>query len=163
MSCYFAAFSGCIGNFSVNGEVQPFSGGGSVFSEVLLQGKVSMGCTGPIISGAVSNPDPLHIGVSLVVVFFMILLIGIVASFMLFRLRRHKKEKPPVSHLKQNGDANMVVNGGVITGNGDVIRAGLHVDSSAPPYMTENGDIIRGVAGHHMMAPEIISKRYTFC
>lgn len=157
---FISAFSGCIGNFSVNGEVQPFSGGGSVFSDVLLQGKVSVGCTGPIVSGAVSNPDPLRIGVSLVVVFFMILLIVIVASFMLFRLRRQKKEKPPVGHLKQNGDPSMVTNGGVLTGAGDVIRAGLHADSVVPPYMTENGDIIRGVAGHHMVAPEIISKRY---
>lgn len=155
----FSAFSGCFGNFSINGEIQPFTGGGSIFVDVFHHGKVSVGCTGPIISGAVSNPDPLRIGVSLVVVFFMILLITIVVSFMAFRLRKQKKEKPSIGHIKQNGGPNMINNGGVITGAGDVIRSGLHNETSVPPYMTDNSDIIRGVTGHHIVAPELISKR----
>lgn len=65
-----------------------------------------------------------------------------------------------MGHLKQNGDPNMVNNGGILSSAGDVIRAGLHPESAVPPYMTDNGDIIRGVTGHHMVAPELISKRY---
>lgn len=89
----------------------------------------------------------------------MILLVAIIVSFMAFRLRKQKKEKPSVGHMKQNGGPNMVNNGGVMSGAGDVIRTALHNDSAVPPYMTDNGDIIRGVTGHHMVAPELISKR----
>ncbi len=143
----------------MNGEIQPMSGGGSIFNDVVHHGKIATGCTGPIISGAVSNPDPLRIGVSLVVVFFMTLLIAIVVSFMAFRLRKQKKEKPSAAHMKQNGGPNLVNNCGVMGGAGDVIRSGLHSDPSVPPYMTDNNDIIRGVTGHHIVAPELISKR----
>lgn len=80
---------------------------------------------------------------------------------MAFRLRRQKKEKPGVGHMKQNGGPNLVNNGGVISA-GDVIRTALHNDSGVPPYMTDNTDIIRGVTGHHMVAPELISKRYEY-
>lgn len=156
---YFSVFSGCFGNFSVNGEIQPFSGSGSIFSEVLLHGKISHGCSGPIISGAVSNPDPLRIGVSLVVVFFVALLLAIIGSFMAFRLRRQKRELPSVNHLKQNGDPNIMNNGGVLSTSGDVIRVGLHQESVMSSYMNDNGDIIRSVKGHHAAPPELISKR----
>lgn len=154
-----SAFSGCLGNFTVNGELQPFAGSGSIYHDVVYHGKVSTGCTGPIVTGAVSNPDPLRIGVSLVVVFFMTLLVAIVVSFMAFRLKKQRKEKPAVNHIKQNGGPNMVNNGGVISGAGDVIRTALHTDATVPPYMTDNSDIIRGVTGHHLVVPELISKR----
>lgn len=59
------------------------------------------GCAGPVGAGAISAPDPLSIGITLVVGFFLILLIAILVSFLVFRLRRQQKEK--LGHPKHNG------------------------------------------------------------
>lgn len=115
------------------------------------------GCTGPVGVGAATSTDPLSIGISLVLVFFIILLVAILVSFVVFRLRRQKKEKTGGAggHPKQNGGATLVAGGG----SGDGSRSGLHPESTVPGFMTDNGDVIRGVGGHHLVGPELISKR----
>lgn len=119
---------------------------------------------GPIGVGTAVTTDPLSIGISLVLVFFVILLVAILVSFVVFRLRRQKKEKSGSGggHPKQNGGATLVA-GGV---PGDSGRTGLHPEATVPGFMTDNGDVIRGVGGHHLVGPELISKRlvcYTYC
>lgn len=111
-----AGFEGCIANLSINAEVQPLNGSGSVLRRVTARGKVWPGCAGPIGVGAAAAPDPLSIGITLVIVFFVILLVAILVSFVVFRLRRHNKEKgagPGGSPVpKQNGGTTLVTAGG---------------------------------------------------
>lgn len=131
------------------------NGSGSILGETISYGKVLTGCSGPIGVGAAASTDPLSIGISLVLVFFVILLVAILVSFVVFRLRKQKKEKSGgVVHPKQNGGATLVAG----AGPGDNGR-GLHPESTVPSFMTDNGDVIRGVGGHHLVGPELISKR----
>lgn len=158
------SFEGCISNFSINNEIQPFNGSGSVFSEVLLHGKVSKDCHGPIGVGTAAIPDPLSIGITLVIVFFVVLLVAILVSFVVFRLRKQKKEKsgsPSSSNIhKQNGGSTLLSGSGLVTSANDIGRTGIHAGDTAIAYHSENGDVIRGVAGHHLVAPELISKKF---
>lgn len=140
-------------NFTINNEIQPMNGSGSVLWEAVHYGKVMIGCSGPIGVGAATATDPLSIGITLVLIFFVILLVAILVSFVVFRLRKQKKEKSGgVVHPKQNGGATLVTGPG-----GDTQR--LHGDPNVPSFMTDNGDVIRGVGGHHLVGPELISKR----
>ena len=120
-------------------------------------GKVTIGCSGPLGVGAAVTTDPLSIGVSLVLVFFIILLIAILVSFVVFRLRRQKKEKSGGIHGKQNGGTTIVTGSGGLNPNDG--RTGIHPEGSVTGYITENGDVIRGVGGHHLVGPELISKK----
>lgn len=160
-------FEGCFSNFTINNEIQPFNGSGSVFGEVLLHGKVANDCHGPIGVGTATIPDPLSIGITLVIVFFVVLLVAILVSFVVFRLRKQKKEKngsPGNStsmHTKQNGGPTLITSSGMVSsGNDNVIGRQLHVGDTSMAYHSENGDVIRGVAGHHLVGPEILSKKF---
>lgn len=154
---FVAGLSGCLANFTINSEIQPLNGSGSILWEVTHYGKVLIGCSGPTGVGPAPSTDPLSIGISLVLVFFVILLVAILVSFVVFRLRKQKKEKSGGGgvHPKQNGGATLVTG----AGPGDAGRTGLHPESTVPSFMTDNGDVIRGVSGHHLVGPELISKR----
>ena len=75
-------------------------------------GPVEWGCSASVL-GAAAATDPLSIGVTLVIVFFVVLLVALLASFVIFRFKkRTKRTKSPrpvqqhVQHhvsLKQNG------------------------------------------------------------
>ncbi|KAK4886263.1 hypothetical protein RN001_002534 [Aquatica leii] len=155
-------FEGCIANFSINNEVQPFNGSGSIFSEIILRGKVTKDCNGPIGVGTAAAPDPLSIGITLVIVFFVVLLVAILVSFVVFRLRKQNKEKggspgsPSGVHNKQNGGSNGHVN----SVNENILGRPLHANDNSLSYHAENGDIIRGVGGHHLVGPELLSKKF---
>lgn len=150
------AFEGCITNFTINNEIQPFNGSGSIFKEVLQRGKVFLGCHGLVGIGDGSElvTDPLSIGITLVIVFFVILLVAILASFVVFRLRKQQREKHDagVLHSKSNGgglvsSANSVVDMGRGLHVSDLANVGFHSDSS------HHG-------GHRLVAPELLSKKY---
>ncbi|XP_031340977.1 cadherin-related tumor suppressor [Photinus pyralis] len=155
------AFEGCLANFSINNEVQPFNGSGSIFSEIILRGKVTKECNGPIGVGTAATSDPLSIGITLVIVFFVVLLVAILVSFVVFRLRKQNKEKggspgsPAGVHSKQNGGSNGHVN--PVSEN--ILGRPLHANDNSLGYHVENGDIIRGV-GHHLVGPELLSKKF---
>lgn len=160
-------FEGCLANFTINNEIQPFNGSGSVFAEVILHGKVAKDCHGPIGVGTATVPDPLSIGITLVIVFFVVLLVAILVSFVVFRLRKQKKEKngtPGNSssmHTKQNGGPTLITGAGLVTtASENVIGRQLHGGDTSMAYHAENGDVIRGVGGHHLVAPELISKKF---
>nr|XP_012234819.1 PREDICTED: cadherin-related tumor suppressor [Linepithema humile] len=143
------SFEGCLANFTVNHEVQPFNGSGSIFKDVLYHGKVSTGCRQIGISAAAAA-DPLSIGITLVIVFFVILLIAILVSFIVFRLRRQNKEKSAPSVVNKNTNAIMTGNSLVGAGNDNLMSR--HENT----YISDTSDL-RGV-GH--MGPELISKKY---
>ncbi|RZC36743.1 Cadherin, Laminin G 1, EGF, and/or Amelogenin domain containing protein, partial [Asbolus verrucosus] len=52
-------FEGCFTNFTINNEIQPFNGSGSIFHEVIFKGKVVKDCNGPIGVGTAATTDPL--------------------------------------------------------------------------------------------------------
>lgn len=150
-----SGFTGCVANFTVNSEIQPLNGSGSIFPEAIVYGKVTSGCSGLPGIGAAVTTDPLSIGVSLVLVFFVILLIAILASFVVFRVRRQSKEK--AGGIKTAGGGSLRgANSGVGGLSND--RAGGHQEGAVTSFITENGDVIRGV-GHHLVGPELISKK----
>ncbi|KAG9437757.1 cadherin-related tumor suppressor isoform X1 [Apis mellifera carnica] len=144
------SFEGCLANFTINNEIQPFNGSGSIFKEVVYHSKVSTGCRGPIGISAAATADPLSIGITLVIVFFVILLIAILVSFIVFRLRRQNKEKSAPSVVNKNTNAIMTGNPLVGTGNDNLMSR--HENT----YISDTSDL-RGV-GH--MGPELISKKY---
>lgn len=155
-------FEGCFGNFSINNEIQPFNGSGSVFHEVISRGKVMKDCNGPIGVGTATVPDPLSIGITLVIVFFVVLLVAILVSFVVFRLRKQYKEKGGVSnspsgiHSKQNGGSAISSSLNVV--NDNVLSRGIH-NSDNMTYHAD-GDVIRGIGGHPLVGPELLSKKY---
>lgn len=48
--------------------------------------------------------------------------------------------------------------GGIGSLTGDRSSGGGHQDGAMTSFITENGDVIRGV-GHHLVGPELISKK----
>ncbi|XP_043256897.1 cadherin-related tumor suppressor [Colletes gigas] len=144
------SFEGCLANFTINNEIQPFNGSGSIFKEALYHGKVNTGCRGPIGISAAATADPLSIGITLVIVFFVILLIAILVSFIVFRLRRQNKEKSASSVVNKN--TNAIMTGNPLVGAGNDNLMSRHENT----YISDTSDL-RGV-GH--MGPELISKKY---
>lgn len=139
------AFEGCVANLTINAEVQPLNGSGSILA-AHAHGKVWAGCAGPVGVGAAAAPDPLSIGITLVIVFFVILLVVILVSFVVFRLRRHSKEKG--AGPGGSPGTTLVTAGGLLPGGvgGDLGR--LHGVEGV------GGDLLRA---HH---PELIAKKY---
>lgn len=158
-----APFQGCFANFTINNEIQPFNGSGSIFSEAVAKGKVSKECIGPVGVGTAAAPDPLSIGITLVIVFFVVLLVAILVSFVVFRLRKQSKEKggapdsPGGIHSKQNGGTTVVGSNGLVPALNDSVLS-RHVNDSMG-YHSENGDVIRGIGGHGL-GPELLSKKF---
>jgi protocadherin Fat 4 len=145
-------FEGCLANFSINDEGQPFNGSGSIFREVVHHGKVHLGCRGPIGVAAATAADPLSVGVTLVIVFFIILLVAILASFVIFRLRRQSKEKTGGAVLGKGAAA--VLTGGL--GNGLVGGPGDgHVSRHENTYIPD-GPELRAL-GH--LGSELVAKK----
>lgn len=157
-------FEGCFANFTINNEIQPFNGSGSVFKEVMSRGKVYQGCHGVVGIGAAQVSDPLSIGITLVIVFFVILLVAILISFVVFRLRKQQKEKNGAPggvglHSKQNGGSTHLGSGGLVsTGSEGLIGRGLHPNDPSVGFHSDS-DMIRGI-GHHLVGPELLSKKY---
>ncbi|XP_063532868.1 cadherin-related tumor suppressor [Cydia strobilella] len=159
-------FEGCLANFSINNEIQPFTGNGSIFKEIIRKGKILAGCHSSFGVGLAQNPDPLSIGITLVIVFFIILIVAILVSFVVFRLRKQKKEKgnmpsgKSIIHSKQNGGPAMLNAPNLIAGTNDSIMSrNLHGnETSLNSYMSDNADIMRNVG--HIVGPELLSKKY---
>ncbi|XP_011183876.2 cadherin-related tumor suppressor [Zeugodacus cucurbitae] len=158
-----SSYEGCIANFTINNEVQPFNGSGSVFTNVLIRGKVTFGCNGDLGIGAAQASDPVSIGITLVIVFFVILVVAILGSYVIYRFRG-KQEKigslscgVPGFKLKHSGGSATSQN------QADHVLSrgrGVHAGDGPVSYHVDSGDLIRGVGGHHMVGPELISKKF---
>lgn len=142
---FLIGFSGCLANLTINKELQPFNGTGSIFPEVFHVGNISFDCDlSGLAAVGVDVTDPLSLGITLVIVFFVILLMAITISFVVFKIRKQTKGDKDSDSGK------------------DHFQSGLHSESPAlntipvSSFMSETGDVIR----HHMMPPELISKRY---
>ncbi|CAG0913258.1 unnamed protein product [Notodromas monacha] len=129
-------FQGCLSSFVVAEQVQVFNGTGVSMLDSRFVGHVDFGCSAAVL-GAAAATDPLSIGVTLVIVFFVALLVAILVSFVVFRFRRRtKRTKSPrpvhVQHhvnLKQNsGNQAIRENNNGVNGNG----VGVVQQASAP-------------------------------
>ncbi|KAF4520029.1 hypothetical protein B566_EDAN007177 [Ephemera danica] len=144
-------FEGCLANLTINDELQPLNGSGSIFEDIAAVGKVSAGCLGPIV-GAAAAPTPLSIGVTLVIVFFVILIVAILGSFAVFRLRRQSKENP-----KQNGGGLLGGSGGVGGGLGVVGPGGSERSDTAVSFLDSEA---ASEALRTHLAQELVAKKY---
>ncbi|TDG46679.1 hypothetical protein AWZ03_006859 [Drosophila navojoa] len=155
-------FSGCIANFTINNELQPLNGSGSIFRKVVHHGNVEMGCSGSDIgTDAAQVADPLSIGITLVIVFFVILVVAIFGSYIIYRFRGKQEKigslscgvpgfkiKHPPAPVSQSQTADHVLPRS--------IHAGA-TDSPAP--LVANSDHMRP-PGHHLTGPELITKKF---
>ncbi|XP_044747791.1 cadherin-related tumor suppressor [Coccinella septempunctata] len=159
------SLEGCFANFTINNEVQSFTTPGSIFQEMRMIGKVTNDCKGLIGIGSAKQTNPLSIGITLVIVFFVVLLIAILVSFVVFRLRKQHKEKngtpgsPSGIHSKQNGNsASMGIS---LNSIGDsILGRNMHSNDNSMGYHNETSDVIRGIGGHPLVGPELLSKKY---
>ncbi|KAI8035371.1 hypothetical protein M5D96_011814 [Drosophila gunungcola] len=155
------AFVGCLANVTVNNELQPLNGSGSIFAEVRHHGKIESGCSGDMGQDAAQVADPLSIGITLVIVFFVILVVAILGSYVIYRFRG-KQEKigslscgVPGFKIKHPG-------GPVAQSQVDhVLVRNLHA-SEAPTPPVGAGDHMRPpvVGGHHLVGPELLTKKF---
>ncbi|GBP49666.1 Cadherin-related tumor suppressor [Eumeta japonica] len=136
-------FVGCMHSISINGsinnELQPFNGNGTIFNEAIQKGKVVHGCHGAFAT----------------------------VSFVVFRLRKQKKDKNDGSntktnmiHSKQNGGPAMLNAPNLIAGTNDsIMNRNMHSnETNLNSYMSDNADIMRNVG--HIVGPELLSKKY---
>lgn len=153
-------FNGCLANFTIGDEVQPFNGSGSVLKDIVSHGKVYQGCHNIAGIGAAQATDPLSIAITLVIIFFVMLLVAIFGSFVVFRLRKQYKEKSGVSgvlHSKHSGGSTLLGSSGLPAGSSDcVIGRGMHVNDSSVGYHSSDGEMIRP----HHMANELLTKKF---
>ncbi|KAG7305888.1 hypothetical protein JYU34_008433 [Plutella xylostella] len=163
----FRNFEGCLSNLTINNELQPLNGNGSIFSETIRFGKILAGCHHAFAAGSAQTPSPLSIGVTLIIVFFIILIVAILVSFIVFRLRKQKKEKGDmpnakvnVIHSKQNGGPAILNAPNLIAGTNDSLmnRSMHNNETNLNSYMSDNADIMRNVG--HIVGPELLSKKY---
>lgn len=160
------AFVGCVANVTVNNELQPLNGSGSIFPEVLYHGKVEFGCSGSIGLDAAQVADPLSIGFTLVIVFFVILVVAILGSYVIYRFRG-KQEK--IGSLSCGVPGFKIKHpGGVLGGSptvpqsqvDHVLARSLH-PSEAPSPPVGAGDHMRPPVGaHHLVGPELLTKKF---
>ena len=139
-------------NFTVNGEIQPFNGTGSIFDRVIHHGRILAGCSSSI-AGASTAPDPLSIGITLVIVFFVILLVAILISFVVVRVRRQQRDK------KTGLQMNKHINGGPLGGGRDSV--GDPSRTMAESNYVETSDVSDdGGPRSHMTTQEMASKKF---
>ncbi|KAA0192694.1 hypothetical protein HAZT_HAZT002492 [Hyalella azteca] len=138
-------FIGCIAALAVDGEVQPFNSTGT-----LLQGRPKGASIVPECVGALLGPatatDPLSIGITLVIIFFVLLLVAIMVSFIVYRVRKQRKEKNS-GHVKQNGSA---------------LLANTSTDSGRSPQdsgYAESAEMTDDVLRSHL-SQELATKKY---
>ncbi|XP_034473872.1 cadherin-related tumor suppressor [Drosophila innubila] len=154
-------FAGCIANFTINNELQPLNGSGSIFQEVKQHGKVELGCSGADIGvDAAQVADPLSIGITLVIVFFVILVGAIFGSYVIYRFRGKQEKigslscgvpgfkiKHPPAAVPQSQAAD------------HVLARSIHTSESPAPLVVGATDHMRP-PGHHLTGPELITKKF---
>ncbi|KAH8409560.1 hypothetical protein KR222_008523 [Zaprionus bogoriensis] len=153
-------FVGCIANFTINNELQPLNGSGSIFHKVQLQGTVEAGCDGADIGvDAAQVADPLSIGITLVIVFFVILVVAIFGSYIIYRFRGKQEKigslscgvpgfkiKHPPAAVSQNQTAD------------HILARNIHSNETPAP-LVGSADHMRS-PGHHLAGPELITKKF---
>lgn len=161
-----AIFTGCIANFTVNNEMQPLNGSGSIFPEVRLHGRVESGCSGVIGMDAAQVADPLSIGITLVIVFFVILVVAILGSYVIYRFRG-KQEKigslscgVPGFKLKHPGGVMVGAPSVPPTQIDHVLARNLHPSEVPSPPVGTAEHLRPPVGAHHLVGPELLTKKF---
>ncbi|RXG69291.1 Cadherin-related tumor suppressor [Armadillidium vulgare] len=138
-------FIGCMTALSVDGEIQPFNSTESNFLQAVPHNvKFIPDCSAWI--GSSASTDPISIGITLVIVFFVLLLIAIFISFIVYRVRQQKKEK----------------DGGHVFQNGSALLANTSSDSGRTPQdsgYVESAEMTDDVLRSHL-SQELAAKKY---
>nr|XP_022911091.1 cadherin-related tumor suppressor [Onthophagus taurus] len=146
---------GCLANFTINNEIQPFAGFGSIFNTVTNHGKFKKGCSQKDGGNPAGSTDPLNIGITLVIVFFVVLLVAILVSFVVFRLRKQGRENH--GSLKQNGNASMISSGLVNSVVSDsVLNRSVHGNDNSMYHHGESTDMINSLVSKKFKEREIL-------
>lgn len=156
MPIFYAGYDGCFANFTVNGEIQTLNGSGSLFDSTVHYGKIGLGCSNAI-AGTMTAPDPLSIGVTLVIVFFVILLVAILVSFVVFHLR--KREKSPLPSISSGGGIKANSTGALPT---DVVRNHHVIDNEGDALMNfvrNSKKMSENILGAYNNKPDVIVER----
>ncbi|GAB6027296.1 hypothetical protein CHUAL_001579 [Chamberlinius hualienensis] len=140
-------FEGCIAGFIVGSEVQSFNTSDGIF-QALPHGRLKKGCYGPVLVQGAASTDPLNIGVTLVIVFFVGLIVAILISFIVFRRRRKKRDKSQGGQTKPNGSA--------IIGNSTADNNCNHQDSG----FVDNGEVVDDQIMRNHFNQELAAKKF---
>ncbi|XP_013390955.1 cadherin-related tumor suppressor-like [Lingula anatina] len=160
-------FAGCLSDFLLNGEAQPFQGATERF-DVQVSGNTSNGCSTGVIGcnacvsggdcseqcGAVKatpEPSPISIGVVIVIVFLAVLILGLLITFIVFRARRtmQQKKQHSAEQTKQNGDSVFIVN-----------KAANDSNRTQDSGYTETGEVPEETIIRNHIAEELATKSF---
>ena len=134
----------------LNGKKQPFDGSSARFVASPVGG-VKDGCS---VMAPLVGDEPLSVGVIVVIVFFALLLVGILVSFIIFRARRlRKKEKA----AEGSGGTGTKSNGTIIMANKSANDSGRSYQDSG---FTENDELPEDVIIRNHIAEELASQKY---
>ena len=131
--------------FEVDSEIQPMNSTGTLLEGVSRGVELVETCSSGVL-GAPSVTDPLSIGITLVIVFFVLLLVAILVSFIVYRVRKKQRERSG-GHLKQNGSALL---GNTSTDSGR---------SPQDPSYVESAEMTDDVLRSHL-SQELATKKY---
>ncbi|XP_059080013.1 cadherin-related tumor suppressor-like [Tigriopus californicus] len=95
-------FRGCFSNFTLNDELQSLTGDSQLEADV-PNGIVTTGCDIQILQSA-QPQNAVDVGVTIVIVFFVILICTILISFTVFRLRKKWKEDKERDQFKNHNN-----------------------------------------------------------
>lgn len=140
-----AGFVGCVATLSVDGDVQPFNSTETSLLQAVPHSAVFVPDCAALIGSATST-DPISIGITLVIVFFVLLLVAILVSFIVYRVRRQRKEKE----------------GGHVFQNGSALLANTSSDSGRTPQdsgYVESAEMTEDVLRSHL-SQELAAKKY---
>ena len=145
-SLFIVGFEGCMSEFRLDGETQPFNGSTARF-DIVASGSVSSECKALIVPAS-----SFSLVIILVIVFFVIILIGIVVGFLVIRARRRRSNSS--DKVKENGNKIIKANG--LSGNpNDSGRS--HGDSG---YTEHVGDVSEELINQQHIANEISHGKY---
>ena len=104
--CYVAGLSGCLDDFKIDGESIPL-GGSSERYNIDVSGEVSSTCEAFLTAeGIGAEGPPIIIVVSVIVAFFAVVIVSILVSCVVIRIRRKQKLKGRYPAHNGNGKMN---------------------------------------------------------
>ncbi|XP_075544524.1 cadherin-related tumor suppressor fat [Dermacentor variabilis] len=102
------SFQGCIQQIAVNGELQSLNASHNYF-QLVVRGTVGRSCNQEALGLDVAA-DPLGVGIILVIAFFVVLILVILVSLLVFRRCKLKRPKAATSNTQAKSNGCSVIN-----------------------------------------------------
>ena len=127
-----SGFRGCIANFTLNDELQsPRGHRGQLLEADLPAGVHLNGCDVDVLR-VVASKSAVDVGVTVVIVFFVLLLCTIAASFTFFKLRRKMAKKSAAESLQKDLSQSNVVSGGHVNRSLELESGNFQLNNQQP-------------------------------